>query len=289
MHHLSSRINQKVCFIAGTGHSGSTLLGLLLGNHSTGFFCGEGKKSLYLNRENAPAHKRFCKFCGPECPIWSQLVLDTDKDLYEQLSQRILQHQGQPKSLMIDSSSGIAWILKQWQFLQATTAQPYLIFLQRDGRGVVNSYRRKYPDRDFNQIIEKWLENIQKTQTLFDQFTGEKMILHYEELASYPEAVLKRICEFLKIAHEPEMLTFENAEYHVLGGNNGTQYWIDKSQGNAQERFLGRMSEHNRQYYQSHNSEIVLDLRWQLELSQEQKAIFADLAGEINQSFEWNP
>lgn len=289
MQYPSPRINQKVCFIAGTGHSGSTLLGLLLGNHSTGFFCGEGKKSLYLNREKAPDHKRYCKFCGPECPIWSQLVLDADKDLYEQLAQRVFQYQGQSKSLMIDSSSGIDWILQQWQFLNATTAQPYLIFLQRDGRGVVNSYRRKYPERDFIQIIDKWLASIQTAQALFDQFTGDKMILHYEELASYPEIALKRTCEFLKIAYEPEMLTFEHSEYHVLGGNNGTQYWIDKNQGNAQSRFLDRMSDNNRKYYQNHNSEIVLDLRWQAELSQEQQAIFADLAGEVNRSFEWNP
>jgi hypothetical protein len=129
----------------------------------------------------------------------------------------------------------------------------------------------------------------QKTQTLFDQFMGEKMIVHYEELASYPEIFVKHICEFLKIVYKPEMLTFENSEHHVLGGNNGTQYWMDKSQGNAQDRFLDRMSDHNRQYYQNHNSEIVLDLRWQLGLYQEQKAIFADLAGEVNRSFEWNP
>lgn len=57
---------------------------------------------------------------------------------------------------MIDSNSGIDWILQQWQFLEATTAQPYLIFLQRDGRRVINSYRRKYPERNFVQVIEKW-------------------------------------------------------------------------------------------------------------------------------------
>lgn len=288
MKHPQARINQKVCFIAGTGHSGSTLLGLLLGNHSTSFFCGEGKKSLYLGRERSPDHKRFCKFCGPECPIWGQLALDTEQDLYEQLTQRIFEKQNQHKILMIDSSSGISWIQKQLKLLEPTTVQIYLIFLQRDGRGVVNSYRRKYPERNFTEIIKKWLDSIQQSQALFDQFTSKKMVLHYEELALHTDTVLKNLCEFLEIPYEPKMLNFSHSEYHVLGGNNGTQYLVAQSQAKAEEQFLGRMSPHNRQYYQSHNAEIVLDVRWQTELSEEQKEIFANLAGEINQSFEWN-
>ena len=224
--HPQARINQKVCFIAGTGHSGSTLLGLLLGNHSTSFFCGEGKKSLYINKENYPLHKRFCKFCGPNCPIWGQLSINPEQDLYEQLAQRIFQKQDQQKTLIIDSSSRISWIHKQLELLNPTTAQPYLIFLQRDGRGVVNSYRRKYPERDFTEIIKKWLDNIQKSQALFDDFTGPKMIIRYEELALYTDKVLNHLCEFLQIPHQPEMLNFGNSEYHVLGGNNGTQYLV---------------------------------------------------------------
>lgn len=259
-----------------------------MGNHSTSFFCGEGNKSQYIHKENAPPHKRFCKFCGPDCPIWGELVLNPEQDLYEQLAQRIWEKQHQAKTLMIDSTSGVHWIRNQWNALKSTTAQPHLVFLQRDGRGVVNSYRRKYPERDFTEIIQNWLENIHKAQTLFDEFTGSKMILHYEDLAVNTNEVLRRLCDFLEIADEPTMPNFGNSEYHVLGGNNGTQYLVAQSQANAEDRFLGRMSPHNRQYYQSHNSEIVLDLRWQTELSEEQKETFARLAGEINQSFEWN-
>ncbi|WP_017305646.1 sulfotransferase [Spirulina subsalsa] len=288
LNHPEPRINQKVCFIAGTGHSGSTLLGLLLGNHSSSFFCGEGNKSQYIGKENAPARKRFCKFCGADCAIWGELALNPEQDLYEQLTQRIRHKQHQEKTLMIDSTSGTHWIRKQWNYLKATTAQPYLIFLQRDGRGVVNSYRRKYPERDFREIINNWLDNIREAQALFNEFTGSKMILHYEELAVNTHAVLKRLCEFLNIAYEPEMINYGNREYHVLGGNNGTQYLVAQNRANAQDKFLGRMSSMNRQYYQGHKPEIVLDVRWQTELSEEQKAIFADLAGEINQSFEWN-
>jgi Sulfotransferase family len=288
----SQRINQKICFIAGTGHSGSTLLGLLLGNHSSSFFCGEGKKSLYLQKENAPAHKRFCKFCGADCPIWSDLLLTPELDLYEALAQQIWHKQQQRSTLMIDSSSGIDWIQRQWQTV-TTSAQPYLIFLQRDGRAVVNSYRRKYPERDLSEIIQNWRNKIQQTQELFDEFRGAKLIVHYEELALHTDIVLERLCEFLGIAYEPEMRNFGNAEYHVLGGNNGTQYLVAHRQAQTHpdkaQQFLSRMAAPNRQHYQTHNADIVLDVRWQTELSDAQQTLFEQLVGDLNQAFVWSP
>lgn len=288
----SQRINQKVCFIGGTGHSGSTLLGLLLGNHSSSFFCGEAKKSLYLHKEKATVHKRFCKFCGTDCPIWGDLQLSPELDLYESLAQQIWHKQQQRQTLMIDSSSGVDWIRRQWQTV-ANNVQPYLIFLQRDGRAVVNSYRRKYPERDLREIIHNWHNKIQQTQQLFEECSGQKIIVHYEELALHTDTVLERLCEFLGIAYEPDMRHFGNAEYHVLGGNNGTQYLVAHSQAQTQpdkaQHFLARMADPNRQYYQTHNADIVLDVRWQTELSDAQQALFAQLVGDLNQPFVWSP
>ncbi|NJL20821.1 MAG: sulfotransferase [Leptolyngbyaceae cyanobacterium SM1_3_5] len=48
----TSRISKKVCFIAGAGHSGSTLLGFILGSHSQGFYCGEAAKTRYLQDDS---------------------------------------------------------------------------------------------------------------------------------------------------------------------------------------------------------------------------------------------
>ncbi len=288
----SQRINQKVCFIGGTGHSGSTLLGLLLGNHSSSFFCGEGKKSIYLQKEQAPAHKRSCKFCGADCPIWKDLHPTPELDLYETLAQQIWHKQQQRPALMIDSSSEVSWIRRQKEAI-ATNAQAYLIFLQRDGRAVVNSYRRKYPERDLKEIIHNWQNKIQQTQELFEEFSGKKLIVHYEELALHTDTVLERLCEFLGIAYEPDMRNFSNAEYHVLGGNNGTQYLVAHSQVQTHpdqaQQFLSRMAAPNRQHYQTHNADIVLDVRWQTELSDAQQSLFAQLVGDLNQSLVWSP
>lgn len=285
---LNNRINQKVCFIGGTGHSGSTLLGILLGNHSQSFFCGEGNKSQYIDQENAPSRKRFCKFCGPNCPIWGNLDLNSERDLYEHLAQRIHQVFSTRKTLMIDSTSKADWIRQQSSRLQQEGVSCSFIFLQRDGRAVVNSYRRKYPNRPLEEIIQSWIAKIEAAQQLFNDFSGPKTILHYEELASNPSKVLPLLCSFLDISYEPQILNPINPEYHLLGGNNGTQFWATRHQGQSDPKFLKNMSEVNRHYYQHHQHKISLDLRWKQELSPEQQALFDRLASSINQPFQWD-
>ena len=57
--------------ICGAGHSGSTLLGMILGSHSQAFYMGEGGKARYLGDEKKPLRKRVCKICGEACPVWS--------------------------------------------------------------------------------------------------------------------------------------------------------------------------------------------------------------------------
>ncbi|NEQ24618.1 MAG: sulfotransferase, partial [Microcoleus sp. SIO2G3] len=67
---ISPRLSKKACFIAGAGHSGSTLLGFILGSHSQGFYCGEAAKSRYLQDDSKKLIKRVCKLCGENCQIW---------------------------------------------------------------------------------------------------------------------------------------------------------------------------------------------------------------------------
>ena len=52
-------------WIIGAGHSGSTLLGMMLGAHSSVFYAGEAKKSVFLGDPTKPKRKRECKLCGP--------------------------------------------------------------------------------------------------------------------------------------------------------------------------------------------------------------------------------
>ncbi|MEJ2251088.1 MAG: hypothetical protein P8Y97_15725 [Candidatus Lokiarchaeota archaeon] len=53
----------KVCFISGAPHSGSTLLGLILGSHSKSFYAGEANKTRFIGNDkiNGPNEDKACK------------------------------------------------------------------------------------------------------------------------------------------------------------------------------------------------------------------------------------
>jgi len=281
---MGDRQNQKVCFIGGAGHSGSTLLGLVLGSHSQCFYAGEAAKTRYLQNPQANLRKRSCKFCGLDCPVWGNFVLRPDQDLYEQLAQKV------HRSFIVDSSKNLDWIQAQVQHLKSLNVQVYFIFLKRDSRAVVSSRLRKYPDQSPESLIRDWREQIQKTQLFFEQLSSPKISLHYEKFATEASTVTQELCQFLDIDYEPTMLDYSQHTHHVLGGNNGTQFLVAKSQ-NLEHKPCSDLSNHNHDYYMQHyqnyGSQIQIDLRWQKELSPATQALLESLGGSEYQLMKW--
>ncbi len=280
------RANQRVCFIGGAGHSGSTLLGLILGAHPEVFYAGEARKTVFLGDETKPLKKRVCKLCGAACPVWGDLRPDPAIDLYELLSRKT----GRP--IIVDSTKGTHWHREQLARLEGTGVPTTLIYLQRDGRGVVNSRIRKYPETPPEVLIEDWKAQIVRTDELAASFPGPVLVLRYEELATEPERTVRRVSSVLGIEYAPSMLRFWEAEQHPLGGNNGTQYLVARERAARAAAGEGRASllelgDRTRTYYGEHPPAIVLDLRWQRELSAGSLALFEQLAGDLNRRFAW--
>lgn len=266
----------KTVSICGAGHSGSTLLGMLLGSHSLGFYMGEGGKVRYLGDKSKPLQKRVCKICGESCRVWGDFRWDRTAALYPQVAERV------GRRLIVDSTKNDLWITERAAETRAVGGAPYLIFLRRDGRGVLNSRLRKYPDRAPEALVREWVAQIERSQFLFDRFDGPKAAIRYEDLAANPDATMRALCDWLEIAFESDMLRFQDAEHHPLGGNNGTQYLVAKSRfENSNDAFV-KLSSRVRGYYESHDKGIRLDQRWKQELSAENAALFNSLAGHLN-------
>ncbi|MFZ9736573.1 MAG: sulfotransferase [Prochlorotrichaceae cyanobacterium] len=281
---MGDRQNQKVCFIGGAGHSGSTLLGFVLGSHSQGFYAGEAAKTRYLQNPHTVLRKRSCKFCGLDCPVWGDFTIAPHPDLYEQLSQRV------KRSFIIDSTKKVAWIQEQIQRLEAVEVQIYFLFLKRDSRAVVNSRLRKYPDRSPESLIQDWQKQIQETQHFFEQLTCPKHSIQYEKFALEPAIVTQELCQFLDIPYEVKMLDYSHHSHHVLGGNNGTQFLVAKSQnlqGQTSAHLSHQNHEHYTQHYQNHGSQIQIDLRWKNELSPAIQRLLESVGGAEYQSMKW--
>lgn len=267
--------------ICGAGHSGSTLLGMILGRARGAFYMGEGAKARYLHDENKPLRKRACKVCGEACPVWSTFHWDQDGPLYRQVAGHV------GASIIVDSTKNPAWIKARAGELLTAGDQAALIFLQRDGRAVLNSRFRKYPERDAAAQIEAWKAQIAISREVFGGFPGPKIAIQYEQLATEPETVIRQICKTADLPYSDDMLAFTEGEVHPLGGNTGTQYVAARDRIEADPDPILKLTPRTEGYYARHSGDIRLDMRWKTEMSAVNLALFNALAGEFNADMAW--
>lgn len=275
---------ETVAFMCGAGHSGSTLFGLMLGAHARVFYAGEAKKSAFLGDATKPLKKRVCKLCGPACPIWSR-VRAGDPALHATLARL----SGKP--VVVDSSKDPAWIERHARALAAGGTRTVLFFVQRDGRAVVGSRLRKYPETSAADHARAWLEQIAASTRLADAFAGGAHVVRYEALATAPEVELGRAAAALGLALEPAMLEPWTVEQHPIGGNSGTQWLLARERAGAAggaPAVLG-LGERTRAYYAEHPRAIVLDERWRRELDDATVAEIERVIASANEPFRWGP
>jgi hypothetical protein len=275
------RTNTQVCFVGGAGHSGSTLLGLVLGAHPSVFYAGEANKSVHLGDPAIKLRKRTCKVCGESCRIWGGLEARLGElDLYEALSER------SGRKIIADSTKSIAWIDEQITRLGARGVAMHLFFLGRDGRAVLASSLRKRPDTSAREHARHWVDQIRATNELASRFPGPVTRLRYEVLVTRPNDTIALAAAALGLTACDEMHDPWASEQHPLGGNAGTQSLLEGARtAPGGEIAIGG---DKRDYYASHPRGFVLDRRWTRELSSEALAAFDDVAGEINRPYAWN-
>jgi len=277
---MSERLQRLGVAIGGAGHSGSTLLGLVLGSHSRVFYAGEAKKTLFIGNPKKPLRKRVCKLCGPDCEIWSRFTVPPEPDVYEQVA-RIT---GRP--VIVDSTKKPDWIRARRAELDAVGVPHRLIFLARDGRAVVNSRVRKYPDRAPEAVVDEWIGQIEATEALRAERPDDTLLVRYEALATAPEATIRGVCAFLDLDFEPEMLAYETKRHHPLGGNTGTQSVVARA--NELDSDLAAVPKRSRDYYAGLRGGFSLDLRWRDELPRRVLDVFEARASSHNARFRWD-
>lgn len=278
---MSASNGLRTLNLCGAGHSGSTLLGLVLGSHRRCFYIGEGAKVRYLGDESRPERKRVCKLCGPGCAVWSRFEWDRTRPLYAQIAAHV------GRDVLVDSTKNPKWIRARVEETRAAGGRPHLVLLLRDGRAVINSRLRKYPDRDAEQQIRDWMAQIERGRELFEQFEGPRLELRYETFATRPEQACRRLCELLQIEFESSMLRFQSYDHHPLGGNNGTQYQVARSRHEDPGDAFVSLGDRSREYYEEHEDAIRLDLRWQEEMQPQHLALFEQVAGRFNEPLAW--
>ncbi len=225
----------SVIFIQSRGHSGSTLLELLLGAHSQILPVGELKMLFpkqQLIRSRANKVQTCC--CAAidifDCAFWSKIdsvlmqkhgyglvdldLLSNDTDIFYQHNLALFQVLAEVsgKNIIVDSSKRLKRLLGLTNIREL---QIYPIHLQRMPLGSVYSQSKK-GDPCLTAAYRY-------TKTVIHTYRTLKDINHYplsyEDLVRYPDATLRQLMIWLDLNFEAGQLLWSGQPHHRIGGN----------------------------------------------------------------------
>ena len=176
--------------------------------------------------------------------------------IYESIENTILVYEAVRKVLqcqmIVDSSKSY---LEAIGIYNKNPDNVRILLLCRDGRGVLYSHIKRNFSR--NKGLRGWKNHYKRAIPLFEKYVTDNHVLRvkYEHIVQDPTAELKRICRFLNVEFEKDMLNFANNVHHITNGND--------------MRF-------------SKSSEIRADTAWLHKLSEADRAFFDRKAGDLN-------
>lgn len=162
-------------------------------------------------------------------------------------------HEQWDEQILVDSSKNL---FKALEVYRARPESSKIIFLTRDGRGVLNS--RRNSGVSAKKAVNAWVKYNSRALKLLQRHVPEKdwTLVTYEAMASDTEKTLDSLCQFLGVAPEPQMLQLELGLRHVVNGNQGTK--------------------------QNQKFGIRLDESWRTNLSAQDREYFEKVAGDLS-------
>ena len=225
----------KLIYILGSGHSGSTLLDLILGSHSQVESVGEILHyAKYFGQNSTFTYRRRVCSCGlhvEKCEYWAKInksiensIGTTDVSLrtksqpefdannYAVLNS-ILSVAG--KEFICDSSKNRLRLL---QFLRSDYFNTYIVHLIRDGRSVQYSYQKRKGKFSFNEVF-RW-SNANLRSYLMFRSLSHYQIVRYEDIVANPAKVISKIMNKVDLVYEPDqIISWSDRPRHNLGGH----------------------------------------------------------------------
>jgi hypothetical protein len=228
-------VNRRVVYIASLGHSGSTLLDLLLGGHPRFIGLGEiGDVIAPIGRDQPRNENPLCS-CGQtaaECPFWSVVAhrIATAGEIpvarrYEIVFETFDEQFG-CDAVPVDSSKYLPRLEMLHRDLKLDLR---VLFLLKDVRAFTvseldNRSRKRATGSDRRSIgpigvFRRWHSHNHRMQEFFHRERLRVFQLGYEELCLSPEAIARKICRFLDEEYQPSMLSLRDSRSHVIRGN----------------------------------------------------------------------
>lgn len=224
----------KLVFIAGLGHSGSTLFDLLLGVQDG--VTGLGEIDVFINKEKRDwflerydKYPCTCRKKPSECPIWGEFkkFIDENPDRsYSKYYGKLLQIaiRNTDSQYFIDSSKNLRTLRRVYSSLGEiglTKDQFYVLHLVKDVRSFATTSIRNGRSNSILKMFRHW----SKTNTRYEDFLTENNIKNlnvgYDELALSALFLMEKVMDFLTDGHPAEVsLDLTHTGSHIISGNN---------------------------------------------------------------------
>ncbi len=214
---------RRSVFIGGASRSGTTMLGAMLGSHSAAIVTPESQFKFdteLIKKASDPArHDIFTSIeSHPRFKVWD-LMPNWDGFDGKGLSSSVLGLVDQYAANCKKSEASF-WIdhtptnLRYSQFLDQHYPGCLFIHIVRDGRAVMASqFALDWGSNDPIFASLKWIEPLCVGLACEAAFKDRCIRIQYEELVKYPEKECRRICDFLNITFEPNMIA--GADFRV--------------------------------------------------------------------------
>lgn len=230
-------------YIASLPRSGTTLLGIMLNQHSQCMCIGESYywskfnpgesqcscgsyncwllKDIYFEIYDDNSVTSFCNTCkNLDSYLFQNRENITGEMEFAQAEIGLSRLMGVYRKLtgcriIVDTSTNV---------LMGESLLQYgykIILLARDPRGILYSFKKADVRYKRNQSLSSY----RKAFALFGESavnlldSSNVLLVRYEDLCNNPVDELKRICLFLDIAYEKKMFDLINLEHHLIMGN----------------------------------------------------------------------
>lgn len=220
-------MKQEVTYILGLGHSGSTILDILLSHHSDVLGLGETVGVLHNKNTSEEQTKELCSCSEPmtRCPFWSAYYAkvqpnDDDTKKYHALLETSTTF---ARGHVVDSSKKIEYLplLKKLHDEGVITLR--VLFLLKDARAWSVSMQKR--DTRINTRPKSslyyqyiWYKKNKEMLHVLESEGIEYMEVKYKELCMHTEEMVQKMCTFMHL--DPQKFSLDNTpESHVAFGN----------------------------------------------------------------------
>ncbi|MGB2850352.1 MAG: sulfotransferase [Solirubrobacterales bacterium] len=208
-------------FIVGVNRSGTTLLRLMLDSHPGLTIPPETHfvpEMIRLARRENMTRKRLLR-AATDHPRWGDFGLDEDVLLARLQEVKPLNPADAIRvfyDLYAEKEGKPRWGDKTPRYMRAmprierALPEARFIHLIRDGRDVALSQAERAIDGEvpsITEVAERWRRRIE-TARVHSADLNNYLEIRYEDLVGNPEGTLRRICEFLELPYDAEMLDF---------------------------------------------------------------------------------